>query len=181
MTDFIGWALIFQGVTTTTLLFLGILIHTENFDLRLPQDKLATLQDTLQHWVTKPSCIRQDLKSHLGYLSQVTTVIPQSWVFLRQLVILITLVQWLLFISRRNFVQLLFESGDYSRRHLLTSASSHGHSHVYYHQITRFVRVRRAHPDVYARATRILAAIVVESNDNFFQHHCGYSSRAPYN
>ena len=75
----------------TSLTFLGILIDTENFELRLPQDKLARLQDTLQHRITKQFCTRRDLESLLGQLSHAATVISQGRVFLRQLFTLLSL------------------------------------------------------------------------------------------
>ena len=75
----------------TTLTFLGILVDTDNFELRLPADKLARLQDALQQWVTRRSCIRRDLHSFLGQLSHAATIIPQGRVFLRQLFPLLSL------------------------------------------------------------------------------------------
>ena len=47
----------------TNLIFLGIVIDSDKFELRLLADKLARLQEALWHWVTKRSCIRQDLES----------------------------------------------------------------------------------------------------------------------
>jgi hypothetical protein len=75
----------------TTLTFLGILVDSEKFELRLPADKLARLQDALQQWVTRCSCIRRELHSLLGHLSHAATVIPQGRVFLRQLFTLLSL------------------------------------------------------------------------------------------
>ena len=76
---------------TTTLVFLGILIDTENFELRLPADKLTRLQQTIQQWVVRRTCTRQELESLLGHLSHAATVIPQGRVFLRQLFSLLSL------------------------------------------------------------------------------------------
>lgn len=73
----------------------GILVNLDKFELCLPTDKLARLQDTLQQWVTRRSCIRRDLYSLLGHLhvSHAETIIPQGQVFRRQLFLLLFLVQ----------------------------------------------------------------------------------------
>ena len=76
---------------TTALVFLGILVDSYNFELRLPADKLARLQEAIWHWVPRHSCIRRELDSLLGHLSHAATVIPQGRVFLRQLFALLSL------------------------------------------------------------------------------------------
>jgi hypothetical protein len=73
------------------LIFLGILIDSCNFELRLPADKLHRLQDLIRQWIQQPACTRQELESLLGYLSHAATVIPQGRVFLRQLFSLLAL------------------------------------------------------------------------------------------
>lgn len=75
----------------TTLVFLGILINTDNFELRLPADKLLRLQQALQQWVTRRTCMRRELESLLGHLSHAAIVIPQGHVFLRLLFALLSL------------------------------------------------------------------------------------------
>ena len=75
----------------TALGFLGILIDTDAFELRLPADKLARLQETLQMWVNKRACTRKELESLLGHLSHAATVIVQGRTFLRQLFNLLAL------------------------------------------------------------------------------------------
>ena len=65
----------------TTLVFLEILIHTDNFELRLPTVKLLRLQQAIQHWVTRRTCKRRELESLLGHLLHAATVIPQGRVF----------------------------------------------------------------------------------------------------
>ena len=76
---------------TTSLVFLGILIDTEKFELRLPADKLLRLQQALQHWVARRTCTRRELESLIGHLSHAATVVPQRRVFLRQLFSLLSL------------------------------------------------------------------------------------------
>lgn len=70
---------------STSLTFLGILIDTLNFELRLPADKLTHLQGLITDWVRKRSCTRKELESLLGHLSHTATVISQGRTFLRQL------------------------------------------------------------------------------------------------
>ena len=70
---------------TTTLDFLGILIDTHNFQLRLPTDKLTRLQNSMQTWVHRRRCRRHELESFLGHLSHAATVVKQGRIFLREL------------------------------------------------------------------------------------------------
>ena len=76
---------------STVLAFLGILIDTDRFELRLPPEKLARLQETLQSWSGKRSCTRKELESLLGRLSHAATVVRQGRTFLRQLFPLLSL------------------------------------------------------------------------------------------
>ena len=69
---------------STLLVFLGILIDTETFELRLPAEKLSRLQEAMRLWVNKRSCTKKELESILGHLSP-ATVIPQGRPFLREL------------------------------------------------------------------------------------------------
>ena len=76
---------------TTMLIFLGILLDTYNFELRLPAEKLTRLQHTIRQWVPRHTCTKQELESLLGHLSHAATVIPQGRTFLRQLFSLLSL------------------------------------------------------------------------------------------
>jgi len=69
----------------TILTFLGILIDTHTFELRLPADKLTQLQQMIRHWITRRSCTVRELESLLGHLSHAATVIVHGRTFLRQL------------------------------------------------------------------------------------------------
>lgn len=73
------------------LAFLGILIDTAAFELRLPADKLARLQELMRTWAGRQSCTRKELESLLGHLSHAATVITQGRTFLRQLFPLLSL------------------------------------------------------------------------------------------
>ena len=67
------------------LIFLGIVIDTRTFELRLPEIKLAHLQGLLHSWVTRRHCRKQELESLLGHLSHAATVVRHGRTFLRQL------------------------------------------------------------------------------------------------
>ena len=68
-----------------SLCFLGILIDTHSYELRLPPEKLDRLKHILHQWERKKFCTRKDLESLLGHLSHAATVIVQGRTFLRQL------------------------------------------------------------------------------------------------
>ena len=74
----------------TVLIFLGILIDTHNFELRLPLDKLSRLQHQIRSWVTKTFCKRHELETLLGHLSHAATVMRYGRTFLRQLFMLMS-------------------------------------------------------------------------------------------
>ena len=65
--------------------FLGVLIDTGAFELRLPDDKLVRLQQLVSTWSGKHSCVRKDLDSFVGHLSHAATVVSQGRTFLREL------------------------------------------------------------------------------------------------
>ena len=69
----------------TLITFLGILIDTKAFELRLPRDKLCRLRELLRLWGTKKVCTRKELESLLGHLSHAATVVRPGRTFLRQL------------------------------------------------------------------------------------------------
>ena len=69
----------------TILVFLGIIIDTLNFELRLPEEKLTRLQAQLESWGEKRYCRRNELESLLGHLSHAATVVRHGRTFLRQL------------------------------------------------------------------------------------------------
>ena len=80
-----------KALHATTPIFLGILVDTDNFELRLPSDKLSRLQEAIQQWMHRHSCIKWDLESLLGHLSHAATVVLQGRVFLQQLFSLLSL------------------------------------------------------------------------------------------
>ena len=70
---------------STTITFLGIVIDTLNFELRLSEEKLVRIQAYLSAWGSKRCCKKQELESLLGHLSHAATVVRHGRTFLRQL------------------------------------------------------------------------------------------------
>ena len=65
--------------------FLGFLIDTQAFQLRLPDEKLERLRELIQTWQGTRSCTRREMESLLGHLSHTATAIRPGHLFLRQL------------------------------------------------------------------------------------------------
>ena len=65
--------------------FLGIVVDTVRFELRLPAPKVEYIRDMVRAWRGKRSGMRSDFESLLGHLSHAATVIRQGRVFLRHL------------------------------------------------------------------------------------------------
>ena len=75
---------------TPVIVFLGIIIDTEKQQLRLPEDKLTRLQDTVAKWLGKKSCTRCDLESLVGSLMHACRVIKVGRSFLRRAISLLS-------------------------------------------------------------------------------------------
>ena len=73
----------------TSVTFLGILVDTVLFQLRLPADKLARLQVMVRQWLDRRSCTRRELESLTGHLAHAAIVIRPGRIFLRPLFALI--------------------------------------------------------------------------------------------
>ena len=69
----------------TSLTFLGVLIDTDRFQLRLPEDKLLRLRELVMSWQSKKSCTRKELESFVGHLAHAAVVIRPGRIFLRSL------------------------------------------------------------------------------------------------
>ena len=65
--------------------FLGILIDTDTFQVKLPHEKLTRLRDLIRGWHGRRSCTRREMESLLGHLSHAATVVRPGRLFLRQL------------------------------------------------------------------------------------------------
>ena len=70
---------------STCLSFLGVLLDTVKFELRLPQDKLCRLKLLVRVWSGRSSASRKELESLLGHLSQAAIIIRPGRAFLREL------------------------------------------------------------------------------------------------
>ena len=70
---------------STSLTFLGILIDTQLFQLRLPIEKLVWLREMVFSWQYKKSFTCKDLESLIGHLAHAATVIRPVRIFLRHL------------------------------------------------------------------------------------------------
>ena len=82
--------------------FLGVLIDTHSFQLRLPAAKLGHLQTLCKEWAAKSCCRRRDLESFLGHLCHAATVVRQGRTFLRELFSLLTQARKAHFFIRLN-------------------------------------------------------------------------------
>ena len=85
----------------STVTFLGVVVDTARFELRLPLDKLTHLQDLVRAWRGKRSGSFKGFESLLGHLSHAATVIRQGRIFLRHLFSILKSTR-----SSRHFVHL---------------------------------------------------------------------------
>ena len=69
---------------TPVIVFLGIMIDTLKQELRLPEDKLTRLLETVTEWGRKKTCTRQELESLIGTLQHACRVIPPGRSFMRR-------------------------------------------------------------------------------------------------
>ena len=69
---------------TTVLTFLGIEIDTKEMILRLPTAKLIELQDVVNSWLGKKSCLKRELQSLAGKLQHACKVVRPEKTFLRR-------------------------------------------------------------------------------------------------
>jgi hypothetical protein len=70
---------------STCLSFLGILIDTHSFQLRLPVDKVGRLRTLLSVWSSRRSCTRRELESFAGHLAHAAVVARPGRIFVRSL------------------------------------------------------------------------------------------------
>lgn len=71
---------------TTVLTFLGLEIDTLRLELRLPQDKIIRLRDTLREWYGRRDPTKRQLQSLIGLLSHAATVVKPGRTFMRHLI-----------------------------------------------------------------------------------------------
>ena len=70
---------------TTELVFLGITIDTVRGELRLPEDKLRRLEESLTEWGDRRVCSRKELESLIGHLNHAGKVVRAGRSFLRRM------------------------------------------------------------------------------------------------
>ena len=71
---------------TTRLIFLGIEIDTQVWELRLPSEKLCHLQALLATWGDWKTCSRRELESLVGLLNHACKVVRSGRSFLRRMI-----------------------------------------------------------------------------------------------
>ena len=69
----------------TVVTFLGIVVDTVRFELRLPEEKLSYIRGLLMQWRGRRSGRYKEFESLLGHLSHAATVIRQGRIFLQHL------------------------------------------------------------------------------------------------
>ena len=74
---------------TCVLTFLGIEIDSNQFILRLPQEKLARICKTLDDWTNRLSCRRRELESLVGLLQHAAKVVYPGRSFLHRMIVLL--------------------------------------------------------------------------------------------
>uniref|UniRef100_A0A1X7U7T0 Reverse transcriptase domain-containing protein n=1 Tax=Amphimedon queenslandica TaxID=400682 RepID=A0A1X7U7T0_AMPQE len=70
---------------STCLVFLGFEVDSVKGELRLPQEKVKRIHDTLEKWAGREWCWRRELESLVGTLQSASKVIPPGRAFLRQI------------------------------------------------------------------------------------------------
>ena len=65
--------------------FLGFLVDTDAFQLRLPEEKLSRMRELICAWQGRRNCTRKEMESLLGHLSHAATAVCPGCLFLRQL------------------------------------------------------------------------------------------------
>ena len=74
----------------TKVTFLGFQVDTLACQLRIPDDKLARLQDLVHEWCNKQSCTRKEFVLLLGHLSHASIAVRHEWLYLCQLFALLS-------------------------------------------------------------------------------------------
>ena len=60
---------------STTISFLGILLDTVRMEIRLPEDKLVRIKDTLSTWLEKKKATKREILSLVGLLQHATKAV----------------------------------------------------------------------------------------------------------
>ena len=129
---------------STVSTYLGILIDTENMQIRLPPEKLESLKNLLATWSSKVKCKKRELLSLIGKLSFACKVVKPGRMFLCRLIKLSTTVTsldqyicideaaredillWVQFIWEWNGVSIILDNPNNRRLPLFTDNSNVG-------------------------------------------------------
>ena len=71
---------------STTLTVLGIEVDTNLMQLRLPDDKLARLRQSVAAWRSRKCCTKRDLLSLIGTLQHAAKVVRPGRAFIRRMI-----------------------------------------------------------------------------------------------
>ena len=71
---------------TAVITFLGILLDTQNLELRLPSEKMEEIKKLVQEWKSKRSCTQRELLSLIGKLAHAAKVVVPGRIFLRRMI-----------------------------------------------------------------------------------------------
>ena len=71
---------------TTTLTFMGLELDSLKFEIRLPEDKLQNLRETIEQFTRKRTATLRELQSLIGLLNFACTVVPPGRAFLRRII-----------------------------------------------------------------------------------------------
>ena len=74
----------------TVITFLGIELDADRLQLRLPDEKLQRLRQTIRAWQHKKVCMKRDLLSLIGQLQHACRVVRSGRAFLRRMITLST-------------------------------------------------------------------------------------------
>ena len=61
---------------------LGVEVHTTNFTVAIPQEKLGNIQNTCAQWVGRKTCSKKELQSILGSFLYISKCVHSSRIFL---------------------------------------------------------------------------------------------------
>ena len=86
----------------TSLTFLGIMLDTAHMEIRLPQDKLLRIQESLSQWLGKRSATKREILSLVGLLQHATKVVRCGWTFVAWMYATAAKVKELHFFTRLN-------------------------------------------------------------------------------
>ena len=71
---------------TWVLTFLGIEVHSERMEVRLPEDKLHRIQEEIKLWTRRKFTTKRYLLSLIGQLQHACCVVRPGWTFLRRMI-----------------------------------------------------------------------------------------------